>query len=639
MGKVSKLNKINFKEMTGIVPIGKGGTGKGNIPEFADSLNGIKFNQRNAANGVAGLNIHTKLDKELFDIKSISINGNDTIQVNSVATYNIVNYSSFNEYDISVSSGSFTVAGGVISYTAPSQPETVIMTVNGRQFVLNIVPIVAYVVTPNVITPVNGSLNLGPNISFTSNAFEASGGVDTHESSDWQIATDANFSNIVASVTDDVNNKTSWNVSNLVTNTGFYVRVRYKGTNMGYSNWSVANSFTTKTSYLPVNEEAKLTASDKASSDRFAYSVDINSNADRVVIGAYLKDISGFSDTGCAYIFNKINGLWVEEAQLSANDKAAVDYFGYSVSIDSNGDRVAISAYRDDSYKGSVYIFSRSGTTWSQEAKLIATDAAINDYFGWSVEIDASGDRVAVGAFREDTTKGAVYIFSRTGIVWTEETKIVPNPRISDGYFGSSVAINSTGDRIAVGSYLESSGFGAVYVFSRSGTTWSQEARLLAGDYENNKRLGSSVSIDSTGTRIIAMSFAGGVNYGSAYIFTRSGTTWSQEAILTKSSPEYFDYTMLGPDNVSINANGDRVVIGFDRTNDSGFTESGLVLLFTRSGTTWTQEAVLFSSDIAGSDNFGNAVSLNSTGDTLVIGSSGEDPGNVSNAGSAYIFS
>jgi len=159
--------------------------------------------------------------------------------------------------------------------------------------------------------------------------------------------------------------------------------------------------------------ESKLTASDAAATDNFGYSVSIS--GEYVIVGARFNDDDG-SSSGSAYIFSRSDTTWTQQAKLTASDEAANDEFGYSVSI--SGDNAIVGAQHNDddgSNSGSAYIFNRSGTSWSEQAKHIASDAAADDEFGYSVSI--SGDHAIVGAFLDDdagNASGSAYVYTLT---------------------------------------------------------------------------------------------------------------------------------------------------------------------------------------------------------------------------------
>ena len=258
--------------------------------------------------------------------------------------------------------------------------------------------------------------------------------------------------------------------------------------------------------------EAYLKASNTGEFDEFGYSVALS--GDTLAVGAYREDSNATgvggtqadnsaNDSGAVYVFTRSGTTWTQQAYLKASNTDARDYFGYSVAL--SGDTLAVGALSEDSnatgvggngadnsvnYSGAVYVFTRSGTTWSQQAYLKASNTGANDYFGSSVAL--SGDTLAVGAILEDsnatgvngneannsvTGSGAVYVFTRSGTTWSQQAYLkASNTGVGD-WFGSSVALS--GDTLAVGAQSESSnatgvggtqadnsasGSGAVYV-------------------------------------------------------------------------------------------------------------------------------------------------------------------------------
>jgi len=337
--------------------------------------------------------------------------------------------------------------------------------------------------------------------------------------------------------------------------------------------------------------------------------------------------------------------------KIFASDKATNDNFGFSVSMTSDGSRVVVGARQNNpggaAAGGAAYIFSRSGTVWTQEAKIFASDKVASDNFGWSVSISSDGSRVVVGAINSDPggtgDAGAAYVYSRSGTTWTQEAKIIASDKVAGDTFGTSVSISNDGSRVVVGvPYSDPGGTadaGAAYIYSRSGTTWTQEAKIFASDKVASDLFGQSVSISNTGDRVVvgtpASNPGGTVDAGAAYVFSRSGTTWTQEAKIfasDKVASDYFGWS------VSISSDGTRVVVGALFSSPGGTTNAGAAYVFSRSGTVWSQEAKIIASDKAASDNL-CYVSISNDGSRVVVGASASDPGGLSSAGAAYVFS
>ncbi len=278
---------------------------------------------------------------------------------------------------------------------------------------------------------------------------------------------------------------------------------------------------------------------------------------------------------------------------------------------------------------GAVYVFVRSGTTWSQQAKLTASDASTNASMGRSVAIEA--DTIVVGAQGDSAAgfgSGAAYIFVRSGTTWSEQAKLTASDAAANAQFGSSVDIS--GDTVATGAEGDDhagTNTGSAYVFVRSGTTWSEQAKLTASDAAAGDQFGrEAVSVD--GDTVVVGARAdddAGAASGSAYIFTRSGTTWSQEAKLTASDAAFVDTF-----GWSVAVEGNSAVIG--APNDDN---KGSAYYFIRSGTTWTEQFKLLASDGGGGDTFGRAVAIDEG--VAVVGAA-QNSVVGTRSGSAYVF-
>ena len=275
---------------------------------------------------------------------------------------------------------------------------------------------------------------------------------------------------------------------------------------------------------------AKLLASDGADGDYFGCSVSISSDGNTVIIGAYGDNDKG-SESGSAYIYTRSGSTWTQQSKLLASDGAASDQFGWSVSISSDGNTAIVGAYRDDdkgSNSGSAYIYTRSGSTWNQQAKLVPSDGATGDWFGYSVSISGDGNTAIVGAQYDDdkdTNSGSAYIYTRSGSTWTQQAKLLASDGAYNDYFGWSVSISSDGNTAIVGAREDNDYRGSAYIYTRSGSTWTQQAKLLASDGDTaGDQFGCSVSISGDGNTAIVGAYWDddkGTNSGSAYIFVR----------------------------------------------------------------------------------------------------------------------
>ncbi len=376
-------------------------------------------------------------------------------------------------------------------------------------------------------------------------------------------------------------------------------------------------------------EVAKLLADDREWGDEFGASVSIS--GDTAIVGATRDDDNG-ANSGSAYVFTRSGGMWIQQAKLLPTDGAAGDMFGASVSI--SGDTAIVGAIWDDDNgvdSGSAYIFTRSGGMWTQRAKLLPTSGMVGDWFGYSVSI--IGDTAVIGALGSNDNGmmilGSAYVFTRTAGVWTEQAKLTSADLTS--FFAYSVSFD--GNTVVIGAWGDTdngANSGSAYVFTRSGVVWSQQAKLLPADGAAWERFGNSVSINgdtiAIGTKVDSLFVS---SPGSAYVFTRSGGVWTQQTKLVSSDgteDDWFGY--------SVSISDDTAVIGANLDDDSG-TNSGSAYVFTRIGNVWTQHAKILPADGMEWGQLGNSVSID--GDTAVIGAYLDRDGGIS-SGSAYIF-
>ncbi len=459
---------------------------------------------------------------------------------------------------------------------------------------------------------------------------------------------------------------------------------------------------------LLVAQQAYLKASNTGASDTFGTSVAVSGTT--VVVGAPSESGSttGVNNTpnenasgaGAVYVFVRdVAGNWSQQAYLKAGNTGAGDRFGSSVAI--SGDTVVVGADGEDSSTtgvnstpnesaanaGAAYVFVRSGGSWSQQAYLKASNAGENHNFGTAVAV--SGDTVVVGATGESSfttgvnstpvegssNSGAAYVFLRSGGTWNQQAYLKASNTGSSAQFGLSVA--ASGDTVVIGAYGESSSTtgvnstpdetaffaGAAYVFVRSGSSWSQQAYLKASNTEAGDGFGFSVAISGDTAVIGALGEDGGTtgvnstpnegaaNAGAAYVFVRTGGTWSQRAYLKAGNAGEED--KFGS---SVTISGDAVVVGAygesssttggNSTPNENASYAGAAYVFVRNGGTWGQLAYLKAGNTGAYDYFGRSLAV--SGDTLVIGAYGESSStmgvnstpneNASFAGAAYVF-
>jgi uncharacterized delta-60 repeat protein len=388
--------------------------------------------------------------------------------------------------------------------------------------------------------------------------------------------------------------------------------------------------------------QVEVTAPDGAKLDELGSSVAISGNT--AVVGAPFVKSGSNQRTGAAYVFVRNGADWAFQQKLLTFDTPldgnTVYNFGTSVGISGNTIVVGSQPNGFDNrvpFNGVAHIFVRTGTTWSPQQKLMANDGSGGDYFGISVAI--SGDTVIVGSeftvINAELEAGEAFIFSRNGTTWTKQAKLLePVTALRLSYFGASVAVN--GDTAVVGSPIDSNnGNGAAYVFVRSNNVWSVQPPLLPSNPSGADEFGNSVSV--SGDTIIVGAPAHDVNgvndQGAAYVFTRTGNAWSQQQILTAS-----DGSVGNVFGNSVAISGNQLVIGAHLAYVNGVQQQGKAYRFARLATTWLPVAAPdgrpFLTAADGSDFTAFGVSVAISGDTVIAGAVGLN----NSTGAAYIF-
>jgi FG-GAP repeat len=384
------------------------------------------------------------------------------------------------------------------------------------------------------------------------------------------------------------------------------------------------------------------------------------------------------ADAGAVYIFVRADTTWSQQAYIKASNTDAGDFFGSSIAL--FGDTLAVGAIKEASNAtgvggnqadnsavgaGAVYVFVRSGSTWTQQAYIKATDTGPKRQFGTAVAL--SGDLLAVAGNQTDIAEGIaakVYFYGRTGVNWTPQGILRSPSELHGDYIDIfRTTISLFGDTLAVAAqevnrFSGASGRGSVYVFTRSGTSWVQETYLTASETGTPDRFGASVSVTSQSAAVGAPLEVQGDTSGApasfVHIYARVGSSWIKQAQVsgsnTTAEDDFGAAVVLSRDTLAVGAPLEgSTATGVNGNQGDGATNSGAVYVFSRSGSEWVQRAYVKASNAAAHDQFGHAVGLSNR--TLVVGAFAEDGGrggvnvpgaqaddSAPSAGAAYIF-
>lgn len=445
------------------------------------------------------------------------------------------------------------------------------------------------------------------------------------------------------------------------------------------------------------NQSAKILPADTTTGDELGNAVTIEGNT--VLIGSRLADTAGGVNAGCAYVFTRGKdpaSLWSQEARLVADDGAMNDFFGSALSLSKN--TAVIGTPADDTMAGtdagSAYVFARSGTTWTQQAKLAMENAAANNYFGAATAIDK--ETVVVGVTGYDdiaTNQGCAIVFQRSRGTWSQVAQLARTSADEDDFMGNSVAV--FGKNLAVGAPGAASGSaypnkGAVYPYLLNRGVWEAQSALQPGSASSNARCGYSLALEKNqlvtgapydnteagteagrayvyrfnanngwidsaisagqtqagaemGTSIAIYKdtlvagaplddTSGGTDAGRAYVFTRVKNAWFLKATLSESPGSSNDYF-----GQSVAISKDHILVGIPGWDSAFKTDIGAALAYTRTKTGWDTPDNLIRSDAEDNDAFGTSVAI--SGGTALVGSPYDDTDAGTDAGSAYLFS
>lgn len=450
--------------------------------------------------------------------------------------------------------------------------------------------------------------------------------------------------------------------------------------------------------------------------DAFGKAVAVSGDGNIVAVGAPLEDSSAggingvatnndATDAGAVFVYVRASGGWALQAYIKAAVTDAGDTFGSAVALDADGATLAIGSPSEDSAatqingdasddsapaSGAVYVFTRSGITWTQQAYIKASNAGTGDTFGDALALSADGNTLAVGAWAEDgagdlsQTAGAAYVYARNGGVWSEQAYLKASNTDPGDRFGIALALSDDGDTLAVGAVGEASlfdtdpadnsadGAGAVYVFTRNTASWTEQAYLKASDAFAQDAFGGAVTLSGDGT-LLAVGATGedsgssGINgdqsgfdaaaSGAVYLFARSTDSWSQQHYIKPSNTAASD--AFGQ-SVAFDGNADMLIVtapGEDSAasglNGSGLnddaSDAGAAYVFARDDATWLQRSYLKAPNTAASAIFGWSAGIADDGRTIMIGATGEDSAatgvggdqhNIAakDAGAAYLY-
>jgi hypothetical protein len=380
----------------------------------------------------------------------------------------------------------------------------------------------------------------------------------------------------------------------------------------------------TATGVPKMQQGNKLTGSGNVSPSQQGYSVAVSADGNTALVGAP----SDNSDVGAVWVFVRSGATWTQQgSKLVGNGTVGTASQGVSVALSADGNTVLVGGPYDDSHVGAAWVFTRSGSSWTQEGhKLVGNGAVGNAWQGTSVALSADGNTALVSGPQDSSGVGAVWVFTRSGSAWTQQD----NKLVGTGYTfspaqGTSITLSSDGSTALIGGFVDNSNVGAVWVFVRSGTTWTQQGNKLVGTSSvGMSQQGTSVAISADGNTALIGGSSDNSGVGAVWVFTRSGTSWAQQG-----------NKLVGAGAISNGNQGNSAALSADGNTAIVGSRSDAAWVFTRSGSAWMQSGnPLVATGAAGTAIQGYSVSISADGNTALSGG----PADNSYAGAAWVF-
>ncbi|WP_439504316.1 beta strand repeat-containing protein, partial [Sediminibacterium sp.] len=390
-------------------------------------------------------------------------------------------------------------------------------------------------------------------------------------------------------------------------------------------------NFTVTASRIPNGQQgAKLVGTGAVGAAGQGFSVSLSADGKTAIVGGFTDN----SNAGAAWVYTRSGGVWTQQGgKLVGTGAVGGAFQGYSVSLSADGNTAMVGGWGDNSATGAVWVYTRSGGVWTQQGgKLVGTGSVGASRQGISVSLSADGNTALVGGQSDNSSVGAAWVYTRSGGVWSQQgSKLVGTGGVGAAQQGWSVSLSADGNTAMVGGRNDNSNAGAAWVFTRSGGVWTQQgAKLVGTGAVGAARQGSSVSLSADGNTAIVGGFADNSDAGAAWVYTRSGGVWTQQGAklvgtgAVGSAQQGF--------SVSLSADGNTAMVaGFlDNSN------AGAAWVYSRSGGVWTQQgSKLVGTGAVGAAYQGNRVSLSADGNTAMVGGNADN----SNAGAAWVYS
>jgi hypothetical protein len=396
---------------------------------------------------------------------------------------------------------------------------------------------------------------------------------------------------------------------------------------------SSQTEFSVTEAKIPQNygqQGSKILGAEMKGKSQFGSALALSADGNTAIIGGPYDD----SNKGGAWIFVRKDSIWKQQGpQLIGSGAEGAALQGLSVALSADGNTAIIGGPKDNFSYGAAWIFTRKGGTWMQQGSKLVGSGGVGGTInqGTSVALSADGNTAIVGGNGDSSNKGSVWVFTRIGDRWIQEgNKFSGNGASGAASQGSSLALSADGNTAFIGGPMDSSGVGAIWVFTRRSGIWKQQQKkLVALGARDKPYLGTSISLSADGNTVLVGGNGDSSFTGAAWVFERKSDTWQQQGKKLKGSSVerngQFGFA------VSLSADGNTAIIGSYGTNGN----SGLSFIYTRKDSTWTEKDKLFGDNATGASNQGKKVFISADAGTAIIGG----PADSLLMGASWIFS
>ncbi len=389
-----------------------------------------------------------------------------------------------------------------------------------------------------------------------------------------------------------------------------------------------ASNLTIKKTKAPNTQQgSKLVGTGNTGPARQGFSSSISADGNTAIVGGYFDN----TGRGGVWIYTRSSGVWSQQGSVLIGTAVGYGSQGYSVSISADGNTAIVGGNGDNSGIGAAWVYTRSSGVWSQQDKLVGT-GSVGGYSqqGTSVSISADGNTAIVGGYGDDAGKGAAWVYTRSSGVWSQQDKLVGTGGQGTPYQGYSVSISADGNTAMVGGYQDNSSVGAVWVYTRNNNIWTQQGNKLVGTgiVGAFSQQGFSVSLSADGNTAVVGGDKDNDGVGAVWVYTRSGGMWSQQGNKLIGTGSIGNSAQGS--SVSLSADGNVAMVGGNFDNEG----PGAVWVYTRSSGVWSQKG----NKLIGSGGLtarqGRSVSLSAEGNTAIVGGENDN----TRQGAAWIY-